>query len=174
MSCFDADGEGVFEALVAVGVVGEGDDLKTAVVLGEKAEDVLGLVGREIVDNDDFEVGVVLLEEVDEVLAEPVAVVLGGENHRDRREFCGRGAVFFARGAFVAAEAEEKDAIVKAKDEQTEGKQNGEHHGARVCKNMRKVHFQVRYFFCKNMYYFWFFLYLCRMKYQPAVHNYWF
>ena len=78
MSCFDADGEGVFEALVAVGVVGEGDDLETAVVLGEKAEDVLGLVGREIVDNDDFEVGVVLLEEIDEVLAEPVAVVLGG------------------------------------------------------------------------------------------------
>ena len=83
-------------------------------------------------------------------MAEPVAVVLGGENHRDRREFCGRGTVFFARGAFVSAEAEEKDAIVKAKDEQTEGKQNGEHHGARVCKNMRKVHFQVRYFFLQK------------------------
>ena len=124
------------------------------VVLGEETEDELSVVGGEVVDHDNLEVGIVLLEKIDEVGAEPLAVVLGGEDHGDGREILGAVVVFFARQASVVADAEIKEAVVEAQNDQTQGGHNGECHGAMVCKNMRKVHFGFCNFSCKNMYYF--------------------
>ena len=63
----DADGERVFKALVAVGILVERDHLEVFVVLGEETEDELSVVGGEVVDHDNLEVGIVLLEKIDEV-----------------------------------------------------------------------------------------------------------
>ena len=119
----DANGERVFESLVAIDVFVEGNGLEVFVVLGEETEDELGVVRGEIIDNDDLKVGIVLFEKVNEVGAKPLTIVLCCKDNRDGGQRAG-GFVVLARSILEMTHTEREKTVVEAQNKQTQGQQN--------------------------------------------------
>ena len=140
LGALDADGEGVFLALEEVDVLLEGDDFQVGVVVLEEFEDELGVVVAEVVDHNNLEIRVVLLEQVDEVFLEPSGVVAGGEHHGDGREL-GVGAATLGDDAFAVpnTEAEMEKSVVEAKNGKRGDERQCQHNCVTVSQKKCKV-----------------------------------
>ena len=84
-------------------------------------EHLFGVVGGVVVDDDDFELGVVLLEQQRKELAQVVGLVVCAEHNGERRELVGIGDAPFAALVAVREDAAVEAEVVALDDEKEQG-----------------------------------------------------